>query len=98
MGDGLAPPDLLHPPALFHWSARFGSVLLADLLGAGSEDGFEEFLAVPNLQGLAVNVDVNLVSGPMFAAADLLPGHTDDPVGGDPAGDPVTTDPAGGQR
>jgi hypothetical protein len=70
-------------------SARLGGVPFPDLLPVGSKDGLEEFLAVPDLHGRTVQADIHPAPGPVLAAADLLPGHGDHAVGGDPPGDPV---------
>src|SRR5439155_13447872 len=69
-------------------SARPCGVLLPHLLLGGAQDGLDELPAVPDLHGGALDLDVHPASRTVLAAADLLPGDRDDPVGGDPTGDP----------
>src|SRR5204863_6967863 len=69
-------------------SAGTGGVLLPHLLVVGAQDRLDELLPIPDLQGGSLDLDVHPAPRPVFAAADLLPAHRDDPVGADPAGDP----------
>src|SRR5437899_2151909 len=56
-------------------SARPCGVLLPHLLLAGSQNRLDEVVAVPDLQGRALDVDVDPASTPVLATTDLLAGH-----------------------
>jgi len=70
-----------------------GCSFLPDLLGVVPEGGFEEFVAVPDVEQFGADLDVYGASGAVLADRDLLPCHADDSDGGDPAGDPVVCGP-----
>lgn len=61
----------------FGWRLRLGrgdrGSLLTDLPAAGTFNGLEQLVAVPDLQDLLADVDVDLVPGSCFTQTDLLP-------------------------
>src|SRR6266536_5597328 len=93
----MAPPDPLHLGGIVARSARPCGVLLPHLLLVEPEDGLDELIAVPDLQGGPLEVDVDPATRAVSPATDLVPGHRDDPVGGDPAGDPPVPGPLADQ-
>ena len=55
--------------------------LLAHLLGVVPQGGLEEFAAVPDVEQLGADVDVNGAPGAMAADGDLLPRDADASAG-----------------
>src|SRR5919206_4240972 len=68
-------------------SVGLGSFLADDSCGC-SFDGLDEFVAVPDLEDLCQDVDVDASAFAVFADGDLLPGHGDDAIDEDLPGDP----------
>jgi hypothetical protein len=56
--------------------------------GADAGGGFDEFVADPEAQQIAVEVDIAARTGVMNANRYLLPGHPHDAFGADFAADP----------
>src|SRR5688500_6588287 len=72
--------------------------LLADLTSGGSDKGLDQLVAGPHLEQPVGDVHVDQLTAVVLAYAELLPGHRDDTVAGDPATDPVIAGAPLGQR
>jgi hypothetical protein len=70
-------------------SAGAEGAFVSYLAAAGAGGGFDQFVADPEPQQFAVDVDITAGAGVMAADADLLPGHAHHAVGAHPAADPV---------
>lgn len=70
-------------------SAGAEGAFVSYLAAAGAGGGFDQFVADPEPQQFAVDVDITAGAGVMAADANLLPGHAHHAVGAHPAADPV---------
>ena len=59
------------------------------LAAAGAGSGFDQLVADPKAQQVAVDMDIAASTGMVASDADLLPGHAHDAVGAYPSADPV---------
>lgn len=69
--------------------------VVAYLAGAVAGGGFDQVVADPEPQQLAIDVDIAAGPGVVASDADLLPGQAHDPVGADPTTDPALTGSVG---